>query len=102
MANATVNRVEDEVTTTKNQESKSPTATISEKNEYSLVLKSFNNAAKAKVIKEIKLLLPNLNLVEAKAFVESAPKLIKDKLKKEEAESLKKTLEDAGATIGVE
>lgn len=67
-----------------------------------MFLKAIDSAAKAKVIKEIKVIMPSLNLVEAKAFVESAPKLIKDKVKKEEAESMKKALEAAGATVTLE
>lgn len=46
--------------------------------------------------------MPTLNLVEAKAFVESAPKLVKDKLKKDDAEAMKKALEAAGATVSME
>lgn len=74
----------------------------SEKTEFSLFLKSFDPASKAKVIKEIKTILKNFNLVEAKAFVESAPKLVKEKLKKDEAESMKKALEAVGAAVSVE
>lgn len=69
------------------------------KTEFNITLEKFDPTNKAKVIKEIKALLPNLNLVEAKAFVESAPKLVKEKVKKEDAEKIKKTLESVGATI---
>lgn len=51
------------------------------------------------MIREIKALLPNLNLVEAKAFVEGAPKLVKEKVRKEEADKIKATLEALGATV---
>lgn len=87
-----------------------------EKTEFKLTLQKFDPAAKAKIIREIKLVLPQLNLVEvkrncytlvhyifkAKNFVESAPKLIKEKLKKDEAEKIKKTLEELGATVTME
>lgn len=69
------------------------------KTEFRLVLEKFDPTCKAKVIREIKQLLPQLNLVEAKAFVESAPKVIMEKVKKEDGEKIKKTLEELGATI---
>lgn len=69
------------------------------KTEFTLTLEKFEPTSKAKVIKEIKAILTTLNLVEAKAFVEGAPKIVKEKLKKEEGEKLKKALEDAGATV---
>lgn len=70
-----------------------------EKSEFRVTLDKFDPASKAKIIREVKSLLPQLNLVEAKNFVEGAPKLIKEKVKKEEAEKIKKTLEDLGATV---
>lgn len=76
-----------------------PAAPVVEKTEFRITLEKFDPTSKAKVIREIKALLPQLNLVEAKTFVESAPKLIKEKVKKEEAEKIKKTLEELGATI---
>lgn len=77
-------------------------AAAPEKTEFRVMLEKFDPANKAKVIKEIKTLLPQLNLVEAKAFVESAPKLIKEKVKKDEAEKIKKVLEELGATVVLE
>ena len=50
-------------------------------------LQSYDAAAKAKVIKEVKGLL-GLSLVDSKKFVESAPKLMKDAVPKEEAEKI--------------
>lgn len=76
-----------------------PVAPVVEKTEFRVTLEKFDPASKAKVIKEIKSMMPQLNLVEAKTFVESAPKLIKEKVKKDEAEKIKKTLEELGATI---
>lgn len=55
---------------------------------------------KIQVIKVVKEVL-NLGLKEAKDLVDSAPKVIKDGLKAEEAEELKKKLEAAGATVGI-
>lgn len=72
-----------------------------EKTEFSLTLEKIDAASKAKVIREIKTILPQLNLVEAKAFVEAAPKLVKEKMKKDDAEKLKAALEAAGATVSL-
>ncbi|TFK56169.1 ClpS-like protein [Heliocybe sulcata] len=73
-----------------------------EKTIFSVKLESFNPAAKAKVIKEIKALVPNLTLLEAKKYVESLPQVIKENLPKEEAEKLRKTFEDVGAVAKLE
>ncbi|MDO8591099.1 MAG: 50S ribosomal protein L7/L12 [bacterium] len=55
---------------------------------------------KIQVIKIVKEVL-NLGLKEAKDLVDSAPKVIKEGLKAEEADELKKKLEAAGATVGI-
>lgn len=55
-------------------------------------------ATKIAVIKAVKEAL-GLGLAEAKGAVDSAPKVLKEGLKKEEAEALKKTLEEAGAKV---
>lgn len=72
---------------------------VAEKTEFRITLDKFDPTSKAKVIREIKVLLPQMNLVEAKAFVEGAPKVVREKAKREEAEKIKKTLEDLGATV---
>lgn len=74
-------------------------AAAAEKTEFKVILEKYEASAKAKIIREIKNIIPGLNLVEAKSFVESVPKLVKDKLKKEEAEGLKKLLEELGGTV---
>jgi large subunit ribosomal protein L7/L12 len=74
---------------------------VAQQTEFSITLEKIDTASKAKVIREIKMILPHLNLVEAKTFVESAPKLIKDKLKKDEAEKIKTALEAVGASISM-
>lgn len=63
-----------------------------------LKLTSYDAAAKIKVIKEIRS-IAGLGLKEAKDLVESAPKIIQKGLKPEDAEILKKKLEDVGAVI---
>ncbi|MDR1826590.1 MAG: 50S ribosomal protein L7/L12 [Rickettsiales bacterium] len=73
----------------------SPVAAAEEKTEFDVVLSDAgaNKLAVIKVVKDT----TGLGLGEAKAFVESAPKTVKEGLKKEEAEELKKKLEEAGA-----
>ncbi|TPX57279.1 hypothetical protein PhCBS80983_g03951 [Powellomyces hirtus] len=73
-----------------------------EKTEFKVKLEKFDPASKAKVIKEIKGMLPGANLVEAKKFVESVPKVIRENATKEDAEKMKKTLEALGATVVLE
>ncbi len=69
-----------------------------EKTEFDVVLASFDAAAKIKVIKVVKE-ATGLGLAEAKAAVEAAPKAIKEGVSKDEAEELKKALEEAGAKV---
>ncbi|KAL3229621.1 Large ribosomal subunit protein bL12m [Nakaseomyces bracarensis] len=72
-----------------------------EKTVFSIKLESFDAKTKAKVIKEIKGLL-GLSLVEAKKFVEAAPKVLKDNVAKEDADKIKTTLEGLGAKVTLE
>ncbi|KAJ1546334.1 hypothetical protein HK405_007201 [Cladochytrium tenue] len=73
-----------------------------EKTEFKVKLEKFDAAAKAKVIREIKNLIPGSNLVEAKKFVESVPKVVRENVPKDEAEKIKATLEAIGATVLLE
>ncbi len=68
-----------------------------EKAEYDVILKDAG-AQKVAVIKAVKD-VTGLGLGEAKAIVDSAPKPVLEKAKKEDAEAAKKTLEAAGATV---
>ncbi|KAH3660552.1 hypothetical protein OGAPHI_007138 [Ogataea philodendri] len=72
-----------------------------EKTMFSVKLESFDAKSKPKIIKEIKSLL-GLSLVESKKFVESAPKVLKENVTKEDSEKLKATLEGLGAKIVLE
>jgi large subunit ribosomal protein L7/L12 len=72
-------------------------AAADEKSEFDVVLKDAG-AQKVAVIKAVKD-LTGLGLGEAKAIVDSAPKAVKEKVSKDEAEAAKKALEDAGATV---
>jgi len=62
---------------------------------------SFDAGAKPKIIKEVKNLL-GLSLVESKKFVESAPKVMKDSVPKEDAEKIVATMKDLGAVVTME
>jgi len=68
-----------------------------EKSTFNVVLKSFGEK-KIQVIKEVRA-LTGLGLKEAKDLVEGAPKPVKEDLSKEEAETVQKQLEGAGATV---
>lgn len=68
---------------------------------FNLKLKSFDAASKPKVIKEIKALL-GLSLVDSKKFVESAPKLMKEAVPKEEGEKIVETMKALGAVVEME
>ena len=71
-----------------------------EKTEFDVVLVGFDAAQKIKVIKVIREVM-GLGLAEAKAFVESAPKALKEGVSKEDAENFKKQLEEAGAKVEI-
>jgi large subunit ribosomal protein L7/L12 len=68
-----------------------------EKSEYDVILKDAG-AQKVAVIKAVKE-ITGLGLGEAKAVVDGAPKPVLEKAKKDDAESAKKVLEEAGATV---
>ena len=70
-----------------------------EKTEFDVVLASFG-AKKLDVIKAVRE-ITGLGLKDAKDLVEGAPKTVKEGVSKDEAESIKKTLTDAGATVEV-
>ena len=72
-------------------------AGVEEKTSFDVVLKSAG-AAKLQVVKAVKEAC-GLGLKEAKDMVDGAPSVVKEGLAKDEAESLKKTLEEAGAEV---
>ncbi len=69
-----------------------------EKSDFDVVLAGFDAAAKIKVIKVVRE-ITGQGLAEAKATVEGAPKTLKEGVSKDEAEELKKQLEEAGAKV---
>ena len=68
-----------------------------EKTEFDVVLTG-DGGKKINVIKEVRA-ITGLGLTEAKALVEGAPKAVKEGVSKDEAEKVKKQLEEAGATV---
>ena len=74
-------------------------AAAEEKTEFDVILK----AAGAQKLQEVKLVkeLTSLGLKEAKELVDGAPKAVKEGISKDEAESLKKSLEEAGAEVEI-
>jgi large subunit ribosomal protein L7/L12 len=75
----------------------SPAAAAEEKTEFNVELKT-SGAQKINVIKVVRA-ATGLGLKEAKDLVDGAPKTVKEGLSKDEAEKLKKELEEAGATV---
>lgn len=72
-------------------------AAAEEQTEFDVILASFGEK-KINVIKEVRG-MTGLGLKEAKDLVEGAPKAVKEGVTKDEAEELKKKLEEAGATV---
>jgi large subunit ribosomal protein L7/L12 len=70
-----------------------------EQTEFDVILKAAG-ASKLAVVKLVKE-LTSLGLKEAKELVDSAPKAVKEQITKDEAESLKKQLEEAGAEVEI-
>ena len=74
-------------------------AQAEEKTEFDVVLKEAggNKIKVVKVVKEV----TGLGLKDAKSLVDEAPKKVKEKVSKEDAENIKKPLEEAGATVEI-
>jgi large subunit ribosomal protein L7/L12 len=72
-------------------------AAVEEKTEFDVILTG-DGGKKINVIKEVRA-ITGLGLTEAKALVEGAPKAVKEGVNKDEAEKVKKQLEEAGATV---
>jgi large subunit ribosomal protein L7/L12 len=72
---------------------------VEEQTEFDVILTAVGDK-KINVIKEVRA-VTSLGLKEAKDLVEAAPKTVKEAVKKEEAEQIKKKLEEAGATVEI-
>ena len=75
-------------------------AAAEEKTEFDVVLTAIDSSKRVKVIKAVKD-ITGLGLKDAKEFVESVPKAVKEGVTKEEAEELKKALEEVGGTVEI-
>ena len=71
-----------------------------EKTEFDVVLESFEASAKIKVLKAVRE-ATGLGLGDAKALVEAAPKVVKEGVSKDDAEALKKAIEEVGGKVTV-
>jgi large subunit ribosomal protein L7/L12 len=77
-----------------------PAAKAEEKTEFTVQLDGFDPAKKINVIKVVRE-LTGLGLKEAKELVEGSPKPVKENVSKEDAEKMKKQLEDGGAKVSL-
>ena len=75
-------------------------AAADEASEVNVILASVPADKKIAVLKEVRT-ITGLGLKEAKDLVDGAPKAVKEGVKKEEAEAIKKQLEEAGATVEI-
>jgi large subunit ribosomal protein L7/L12 len=73
---------------------------VEEQTEFDVILDSYDSTAKIKVVKAVRE-ATGLGLGEAKALVENAPKAVKEAMNKEDAEALKKTIEEAGGKVTI-
>ena len=71
-----------------------------EKTEFDVVLESFEASSKIKVLKAVRE-ATGLGLGDAKAMVEAAPKTIKEGVSKDDAEALKKAIEEVGGKVTI-
>ena len=77
-----------------------PAEAAEEQTEFTVVLTAGGDK-KINVIKEVRGVRPDLGLKEAKDLVEAAPTPVKENISKQEAEEIKKKLEEAGATVTI-
>ncbi len=75
-------------------------APAEEKTEFDVILTNAGSE-KIKVIKVVREVVSGLGLKEAKEFVESTPKAIREGVQKDEAEKIKKQFEEVGATVEI-
>ena len=78
-----------------------PAEAAEEQTEFTVVLTAGGDK-KINVIKEVRGVRPDLGLKEAKDLVEGAPQNVKENISKQEAEEIKKKLEEAGASVSIQ
>src|SRR5246127_1189002 len=77
-----------------------PVAEVEEQTEFTVILTAGGDK-KINVIKEVRAVRPDLGLKEAKDLVEGAPQPVTENISKQEAEEIKKKLEEAGASVQI-
>jgi large subunit ribosomal protein L7/L12 len=77
-----------------------PAEAAEEQTEFTVVITAAGDK-KINVIKEVRGVRPDLGLKEAKDLVEGAPQNVKENVSKQEAEEIKKKLEEAGASVQI-
>ena len=77
-----------------------PAEAAEEQTEFTVTLTAGGDK-KINVIKEVRSVRPDLGLKEAKDLVEAAPAAVKENISKQEAEEIKKKLEEAGASVSI-
>jgi large subunit ribosomal protein L7/L12 len=77
-----------------------PAEAVEEQTEFTVVLTAGGDK-KINVIKEVRAVRQDLGLKEAKDLVEAAPANVKENISKQEAEEIKKKLEEAGASVTI-
>ena len=77
-----------------------PAEAAEEQTEFTVILTG-GGEKKINVIKEVRSVRPDLGLKEAKDLVEAAPIAVKENVSKQEAEEVKKKLEEAGASVSI-
>nr|BBC77636.1 ribosomal protein L12 [Nitzschia sp. NIES-3576] len=83
------------------KEEKNSTKKVTEKTEFNIVLTEVPKDKKISILKVIRS-ITGLGLKEAKSLVDSTPKIIKESLNKETAESIKKQIEEVGGIVSLE
>jgi large subunit ribosomal protein L7/L12 len=73
---------------------------VEEQTEFDVILDGFDAAAKIKVLKAVRE-ATGLGLGDAKALVEAAPKAVKEGISKDDAEALKKAIEEVGGKVTI-
>src|ERR1700743_815228 len=77
-----------------------PAEAVEEQTEFTVVITAARDK-KINVIKEVRGVRPDLGLKEAKDLVEAAPQNVRENVSKQEAEEIKKKLEEAGASVQI-
>jgi large subunit ribosomal protein L7/L12 len=77
-----------------------PAEAVEEQTEFTVILTA-GGEKKINVIKEVRGIRADLGLKEAKDLVEGAPQPVKENISKQEAEEIKKKLEEAGASVTI-